>query len=46
MGRSNDVTVEVLPQEPDGLPLWAWAVIGIAGVAVVGGVAYALTKKG
>ena len=46
MGRSNDVMVEVGLPEPVGLPLWAWAVIGIAGVAVVGGVAYALTKKG
>lgn len=33
------------PAAPSGMPPWAWALIAVGGVVVVGGVAYAVTKK-
>jgi len=48
-GTSNGILAEEeTPEEPSaddgGMPVWVWIVIGLAGVAVIGGVAYWLIK--
>jgi len=47
-GTSNGILAEEeTPEEPSddgGMPVWVWIVIGLAGLAVIGGVAYWLIK--
>ena len=50
IGTSNGISVqeETAPEQPSdggGFPVWAWVIIGIAGGAAVGGLAYWLVRS-
>lgn len=39
------VTITVNPSKPGGLPAWSWALVGVAGALVLGGISFFVVRR-